>query len=43
LRRGAPLEDAPVPPVEADNDESPVKAKKGRPFEPTVVEATAKG
>ena len=43
LRRGAPLEDGPVPPVEAANDESPIKAKKGRTFEPSVIEATAKG
>jgi hypothetical protein len=28
LRRGAPLDDAPVPPAEAANDEAPSKGKR---------------
>jgi crescentin len=42
LRRGAPLDDAPVPPVEAANDETPPKGKKGRNIEPLPVEAGGK-
>jgi hypothetical protein len=42
LRRGVPLDDAPVPPVEAANDEAPPKGKKGRTIEPSPAEAAGK-
>jgi len=30
LRRGAPLDDSPVPPAEPANDEAPSKGKRGK-------------
>jgi crescentin len=42
LRRGVPLDDAPVPPVEAANDEAPPRGKKGRPSDPSPAEAAGK-
>jgi chromosome segregation ATPase len=43
LRRGAPLEETPVPPVEAANDEAPPKSKKGRNADHSHAEAGGKG
>jgi crescentin len=42
LRRGAPLDDGPLPPVEAANDEAPTRGKKGRTIEPSPAEAGGK-
>ncbi|HET9715306.1 MAG TPA: hypothetical protein VFP60_03890 [Pseudolabrys sp.] len=41
LRRGAPIEDAPVPPAEAANDEAPARARKPRVVEAIPIEAAA--
>ncbi|HET7912926.1 MAG TPA: hypothetical protein VFL49_12910, partial [Pseudolabrys sp.] len=43
LRRGAPLDDGPVPPVEAANDETPHKGKRMRDTDGPQAEAGGKG
>lgn len=42
LRRGAPVEDVPVPPVEAANDEAPPKPRNPRTAGPSAVEMAGK-
>ena len=41
LRRGAPLDDIPIPPAEAANDETPQAARRGKPGQ--LSEAGGKG
>jgi crescentin len=43
LRRGAPLEDGPIPPAEAANDEAPQKGKRAKGVEGPHLEAGGKG
>lgn len=43
LRRGAPLDDAPVPPAEAGNDEAPSKGKRVKGAEGPQAKAGGKG
>ncbi|MGB7694996.1 MAG: hypothetical protein WBM12_19235 [Pseudolabrys sp.] len=42
LRRGAPLDDAPVPPAEAPNDEAPSKGKRVKGAEGPQAKAGGK-
>jgi crescentin len=42
LRRGVPLEELPIPPTEAANDEAPLKGKRGTPAELSQIEAAGK-
>ena len=42
LRRGVPLEESPIPPTEAANDEAPLKGKRGNTAELSQIEAAGK-
>jgi crescentin len=42
LRRGVPLEELPIPPTEAANDETPLKGKRGNTAELSQIEAAGK-
>ena len=42
LRRGVPLEELPIPPTEAANDEAPLKGKRGNTAELSQIEAAGK-